>query len=196
MEDKFNEIWSRVVRSNQGENMNLSPEYMNIQNPRMDDLNIPEYVSINNPPVRNNESSVNNINIQSTLEDFIENEATAMQYYAALAGKTTQSAARAVFNRLSADERRHSRQLQTAYFLLTGNSYTPRRPAPVLPRSMLEALRERYAAEINAAKAYTDAAMLIGDTDEPGLRNMFIAFAADERRHANEIKRLVENTLS
>ncbi len=180
MEDKFNEIWSRVVRSNQGENIgaDLSPEYMNTQKQQ----NAGAYARPD-------------FDLKRTLEDFIEDEVSDSAYYAALAGKTSQSAARAVFNRLSADERRHSRQLQTAYFLLTGNSYTPRRPAPLPPRSMLEALRQRYAAEISGAKAYADAALRLRDTDEPELRDMLIAFAADEKRHASEIKRLVESSL-
>lgn len=132
------------------------------------------------------------LNMKSALEGFIENEVSDSGYYSALASKTTQLKARRLFMRLSAEEKNHARQLQTAYFLLSGNSYAVKRPAKTPPRSMLEALRQRYSAENEGAAAYLSAAER---TDNSELKQFFSELARDEKRHAAEIKRLVESSM-
>ncbi len=130
---------------------------------------------------------------RAALSEFIEDETSDSAYYSMLASRASLPEARRLFNRLSADERRHARLLQTAYFLLTGDTYAPKKPAPEPPRSMLEALRLRYAAETQGARAYAEAASKTGD---PDLRELFTALSADEKRHAADIKRLAESLMS
>lgn len=165
MDSNFNRVWERVrAAKNEGP---LQPERLSLNKPAP-------------------------LNVKSVLEGFIENEVSDSGYYFALASRTAQQNAKRVFTQLANDEKRHARQLQTAYFLLTGNSYAAKKPAKTPPRSILEALRQRYSAENEGAAEYIKAAER---TENPELKQLFLELAKDEKRHAAEIKGLVENSM-
>jgi rubrerythrin len=132
------------------------------------------------------------VNIKSMLENFIEDEAKDSGFYEALAAKTTQPNIKRVFMQLAKAEKQHALKLQTACFLLTGNSCAVKKPPSEAPRSMLEALRLRYSKENEGSQAYSRAAE---QTDKPELKQLFSELAAEEKKHGAEIKRLVEYSL-
>lgn len=125
----------------------------------------------------------------SLLERFSANEVYDAAYYSALASKTRSFTARKLFCALSADENSHVRRLRPAYFLLTGQSLAPAAPGVSLPPSLLDAVRIRHGEELSAAAEYDRAADTWPDRDAARL---FAELAADERRHAAELKRLLE----
>lgn len=128
--------------------------------------------------------------VKTMLEGFITNEAADAAFYSALAVRIASQSARRRFTALSRDENGHAKRLQSAYFLLTGNSFVPKYPRPNPPRSLLEALRLRYIAERNGAAKYDEAAARVSDGD---IGKLFRQLAEDERRHAGEIKALVDS---
>ncbi len=191
MADNFNEVWSRVVASGGGGGMDALLGSGGLFHDFSSSQNGGSAVSSYGPP----ESRAPEADLKKILENFIEDESSDSAYYAALAARTASRSARTALDRLSAEERRHARRLQTALFLLAGNSHVPKRPAPTPPRSTLEALRQRYAAESRGAGAYAAAAEQFAGEAGGDLRELFLALADDERRHAREIKRLVEEGL-
>jgi rubrerythrin len=123
------------------------------------------------------------------LRGFAEKEAYDAAYYSALAAAARSYAAKRLFCSLSSDENGHARRLGPVYFLLTGGCLSPAAPAVALPPSLLDAVRLRRGEELSAAEEYDRAADAWPDRDAARL---FAELAAAERRHAAELRRLLE----
>ena len=97
-------------------------------------------------------------------------------------------------NYLAAEKEHHARRLAAAHYLITGTCY---RPAVACGRIRVEswcvALRERYHTEACGWMNYIRASE--GTTD-PCLQKIFTELAADELRHADAMRLLLERALS
>ena len=81
--------------------------------------------------------------------------------------------------------------LQSAYFLLTGDSYRPKK-AVVKHQGMLTMLRERYNSEIKSAEGYEKAG---ADTRIPNLSQIFKSIAPEERHHIKVIEGMIRRMM-
>ena len=125
------------------------------------------------------------------LRGFIENERDETAMDGLLVLKTRGSRAEKTLRSILEDERRHERRLQSAYFLLIGDTYAPPARHPSAPY-LLKALRERYMGETAGAEAYDRAA---AETDDESLREALREIAADERRHAGLLRSMIEGII-
>ena len=94
--------------------------------------------------------------------------------------------------RLSAEEKESWQGSCRQRIPLAATAYAVKRPAKNSAPFHLEALRQRYSAENEGAAAYFSAAER---TDNSELKQFFSELAKDEKRHAAEIKRLVESSM-
>lgn len=119
------------------------------------------------------------------LREFINEVQEGYKIYSALSARRGSGAA--VLRQLAADKKAHLRQMETIYFILTGNSYTPA-PKPVDMDSVLSALRERYMAELENSERYAEAAKA---TENARLSALYSELAEDAKRHAIQIEELI-----
>lgn len=127
------------------------------------------------------------------LLEYINDEFHDHIYYMILSKRAPTQTARRVFRDMAEDELRHARQWAAAYFLITGKRYFPTRNSigPVnVPSNYLSALRERYIEEGKSALEYRRFASAVSDKC---LRRMALETSDDERRHAQEIMRLIQH---
>lgn len=115
---------------------------------------------------------------EDDLRDFIKDELSDCRCYRELACRCRPFAN--TFRQLAADEARHAKQLRTAYFILTGESFS-HEPESCACRSLSEMLRKRYLAEMHGAEAYQKASE---NADGDRLRELFLCLSHDEARHA------------
>ena len=124
------------------------------------------------------------------LDRFADEEQQAAEEYAQLARNTRSAEAKRLFQRLSGEEREHSRRLRAMAYLLQGNRKPPKaEKKPVSGERTLQALRRRYAAEQESAEAYSRAAE---KTKDERLRGLYQALAQDERRHGKALLALLQ----
>jgi rubrerythrin len=145
-------------------------------------MRVSEYAS--DPDYSTHETPSNDA---ETLRSFIEGESKDLAFYMDLAGKC-RTPGRTVINEIASDERRHLKKLQTEYFLLTGDSSVPRRSCPYTD-GILSALRRAYIHETEGYSQYIKAA---GETKIPRLEALYTELAADEKRHSEKIRKLIE----
>ncbi len=126
----------------------------------------------------------------AVLRELIADEARDRALYLALARRVR--AASAALTELAGDEREHFTALQTEYYLLTGETCTPPESCPMI-HGALSALRGAHAGELAGAERYMRAAESAGDAARGEL---FRAHAADERRHAETLRRLIMRAMS
>lgn len=127
------------------------------------------------------------------LLEYINDEFHDHIYYMILSKRAPTQTARRMFRDMAEDELRHARQWAAAYFLITGKRYFPTRNSigPVnVPSNYLAALRERYIEEGKSALEYRRFASAVSDKC---LRRMALETSDDERRHAQEIMRLIQH---
>mgnify|MGYP004554213311 FL=1 len=91
-----------------------------------------------------------------------------------------------VLDTILCDERRHLRELTALVYLLTGTREEPQTSRFERGKSTCAALREAYCGELKAAKGYDAMAEAL-----PEQAQMLRAAAADERRHACMLHRLM-----
>ena len=125
------------------------------------------------------------------LRGFIENERDEAAVYGLLALKTRGSRAEKTLRSIAEEEKRHERRLQSAYFLLTGDTYAPPARHPSAPY-LLKTLRERYMGETAGAEAYDRAAAEVPDE---GIQATLREIAADERRHGALLRSIIETII-
>jgi rubrerythrin len=125
-----------------------------------------------------------------TLKTFIEDESKDYAFYIDLAGKCRASGRTAIM-RIASDERRHSKMLQTEYFLLTGDSCVPSRSCPYTD-GVLSALRRAYMNEVEGSRKYKKAAQ---ETKIPKLAELYSALSEEEKRHSEVIRELIERAI-
>jgi len=126
-------------------------------------------------------------NDTATLERFIQNEFNGAESYAALARRCRRPDRARLFSALAEDEREHVARLQTAYFLLTGESFMPKAEMSNEQLNMTT-VRQKYLNELADEKAYKTAAE---KTKNPRLRAVYEANARDEKRHADTLEKLI-----
>ena len=126
------------------------------------------------------------------LRGFMEDEAADIAAYRALARRTGGCESSALA-RICADEARHLSRLRSAYFILSGERFSPPpQCAPHREERVTDALRARYLAEINGAEEYAKAAESARRKD---LSALFSELSADEARHARAVAELLGRCL-
>ncbi|MBQ9458485.1 MAG: ferritin-like domain-containing protein [Oscillospiraceae bacterium] len=128
------------------------------------------------------------------LRGFLREELADAQTYRYLAPLAPTAEGKRLMRQLSAEESGHARTLQSAHFLITGGTYPVTVVLPPQPRLLWrDRLRERFHEEACGAQSYARAAE---GTDDVCLRRIFEKLSADEYRHAEAIRRLIEKTLN
>jgi hypothetical protein len=125
------------------------------------------------------------------LKEFMEDEASDAALYAALSRRTCGRASSAL-SAMSADERRHLRELEVEYFLLTGDSFCPSPEKPEIT-GVLSRLRRSYISEGEGSAAYARAA---NETSSQTLRKIYSAHSADEACHQQTLRNLITSAMS
>ncbi len=125
------------------------------------------------------------------LRFFMDKESEAAATYQVLAGKCTMRKNASTFMAIARDEQKHLKMLQSAYFILTGDSYRPKK-ATIRPQGMLTMLRERYDSEIKSAEGYEKAAQ---ETRIPNLSQIFKSIVPDERNHIKVIEGMIRKIM-
>jgi len=129
--------------------------------------------------------------VGDVLKEYIKDEIEDAQYYRILAFRAKSRREREIFAAASKDETRHAKKLSTAYFIATGKRYWPKSDLPDLRVPPLRlALRERFAEERAAAAKYEAAAKKTADRC---LKEMLEDISLDERRHASEMIKMLED---
>lgn len=123
------------------------------------------------------------------LREMIDGETEDWRIYQAMARRAGGSAAK-LLGTLAADERRHTKRLGAAHFIITGQRYqSPNqngsRPMPEL----MNGLREQFIQEQRGAAAYQGAAQ---ESSDACLRQLFEELAEEEAMHARMIRGLLE----
>jgi len=127
----------------------------------------------------------------SRLRFFMDKEAEAAAYYQALAQKCTLRKNANAFMAMSGDEQKHLRMLQSAFFLLTGDSYRPKKPV-VKQQGMLAMLRSRHQSEIKSAEGYETAS---ADTRITNISQICKSFVPEERAHIRKIEEIIRKII-
>ncbi len=127
------------------------------------------------------------------VRGFLRDELADAQVYRCLARQAPTGEGRRLMLRLAGEEAGHARALQAAYFLLTGGTYAVAVVLPPQPkRRWCDALRERYHEETGGTLAYARAAE---GTEDPCRARLYERLSADECRHAEQLRALLERTL-
>lgn len=124
------------------------------------------------------------------LRNIMDDEMASARFYTELAkfcGKQTAQKLRQV----ASEEMKHLKSLQMEYFLLTGDSYTPKTVNPTI-QSPLAGLRSAYLAEKQAYDTYMEAAQSVSSTS---LAAVYVANAADEARHAMLMRSFISKAI-
>ncbi len=129
-------------------------------------------------------------NNQTMLQRFIQSEADGVECYKRMSARSSRNS-KLMFARLANDGRANLKQLQMAYFILTGDSYTPKTERKQIS-SMLSALRERYIAETEGQLSYEKAAAA---TPDRKLSQLYIKLARGKARNADELEHLIEKVM-
>jgi rubrerythrin len=126
---------------------------------------------------------------EERLRKFMDDEASDAEYYRRWATRSSQHCAQ-IFKKIAADERRHLRQLQVEYFILTGDTYMPLQSVDE-SKSILCALRKKYKDERRGAASYQAAAEA-----DPSRTALYSDLAADELLHSKRLMKIIYNMLS
>lgn len=120
------------------------------------------------------------------LRAFMRSAVNAAALYSALARRF--KGASPLLNLLASEERGHIRALGVEYYLLTGDSFTPR-PAPPDNDALLSTLRRAWQAEGVSEQSYLSAAQI------SPLGPLYRAHAENEHRHRALLRDLIARTL-
>lgn len=120
------------------------------------------------------------------LRAFMRSAVNASAMYSALARRFKGAAP--LLNLLAAEERSHMSALSVEYYLLTGDSFTPR-PSPPENDALLSALRRAWQAEGRSEQSYLSAAQI------SPLGALYRAHAENEHRHRALLRGLIARTL-
>ncbi len=121
------------------------------------------------------------------LRTFMLNAVGAAELYAELSRRFKSAAP--VLSRLAAEERAHLRALGLEYYLLTGDSFTPKAGEPEIG-GLLSTLRRAWLAEGRSEQGYLHAAAV------SPLGPLYREHAANERRHCELLRGLIAQALS
>lgn len=127
------------------------------------------------------------------IRGFLREELADAQTYRYLAALAPTQEGKRLMRRIAAEETGHVRTLQTAHFLIAGDTYPVTvvlPPQPKLP--WRDRLRGRYHEETCGGFNYARAAE---ETADPCLRKILAQLSQDEYRHADWLRMLLEKTL-
>ena len=127
------------------------------------------------------------------IEGFLRDELSDAQTYRYLAARAPSPEARRVMRALASDEAGHAAALRAVYFLITGETYSVTVVLP--PQTKLpwrDRLRGRYHEEACGGFNYARAAE---ETTDVCLKKLFADFSADEYRHAEMVRKLLERAV-
>ena len=124
-----------------------------------------------------------------TLADFIQEEQMEQRQYQALE-KTAPMWARQSLRNLAARCAAHARQLMAAYYLTTGERYSPAVSlGEIFPGPWGPSLRERYQSRVCAGLRYAQAAERAAD---PCMERLFEDLSGEAYKGAADLLRLLE----
>ena len=129
-------------------------------------------------------------NAQEQICRFIGNARELSSLYNMLSKKC--AAKSAVFRRLSADECRNIRRLQTAYFILTGDTCAVSGGGQK-EKPLLDMLRDAYLAENRSFDAYRRAAI---ESKSGDLTELFSVLADAEAGHAAVLRDMISELMN
>ena len=128
----------------------------------------------------------------TVLNNLICNELQDAVAYSRLSQRTGTTRTRKRLSDLAADERRHAKRLQSAAYMLFGGNTMPSLQLQKEKERGLEALRRRYARELEGIAAYKSAAEA---TAYGTLKKLYSALYAEEEKHAAVLCSLIEEML-
>lgn len=127
------------------------------------------------------------------IRGFLRNELADAQTYRYLASAAPAQEGRRLMRRIAAEEAGHAKTLQSVHFLITGGTYPVTVVLPPQPRRLWrDRLRERYHEEACGGFNYARAGE---ETTDVCLKKIFERLSADEYRHAEQLRRLLEQAL-
>ena len=130
---------------------------------------------------------------ENKLKDYIANELQDSEYYRILAKRASDEKKKQIIMNISSDEMNHARRMAAAYFLATGNNYSPNVgfiKSRIPPFKL--ALRERFKEEYAAAAKYQKMAE---ETSDISLQELLNSIITDEKRHAIELQHMIEESI-
>ena len=134
------------------------------------------------------EASWEGLRAVQVMELLVDERADACTYETL--ARRAQGTARRCLQQLAQEERRHSRKLETVYYLLTGERPCPDRPKAPCVACLNEELRRRYDAELTGCACYRKVAEHAGS-----FRCVFLELAAEEECHGRKIMDLLQQCL-
>ena len=126
---------------------------------------------------------------EAALREFIADELRDAAFYSELARRA--GWASRMLRRIAAEETGHKKNLQTEYFLLTGDSYVAEPSCPAVS-AVLDSMRLAYANEPKGAECYLAAAEA---TKSEQLREMYRMHASDETSHAEALRSMISRAI-
>lgn len=128
-----------------------------------------------------------------TIRGFLRDELADAQTYRYLAAIAPTPEGRRGMRQLASEEMGHAKTLQSVHFLITGETYPITVVLPPQSKQLWrDRLRGRYHEETCGGFRYARAAE---ETADVCLRRIFERLSADEYRHAEWLRRLLEKTL-
>jgi len=134
--------------------------------------------------------SIDQSNEPAKICGFISKAQRLSFFYEALARKSRVKCAQ--FRRLASEERRNVRRLQTAYFILTGDTCTVGE-SNVEVNSLLDALRKAYIEENANADAYRKAEI---ESKTGSVAELFSTLADRETDHAIKLRDMIAELMN
>ena len=118
-------------------------------------------------------------------------ETEGIRAYEALLRRRQSSSVEKTLRALLQAERRHFRQLQTIYYLRTGDNWVPPPQSAQPPQPLMKALRERYEAALDQAESYRRGA----SEEKRDLAALCAALAREEEAQASNLRKLTGRLL-
>lgn len=123
------------------------------------------------------------------LAELIRAELSDRDLYLALSQRVRKQTA-PILRQLARDEAAHAKKLAAVHFVRTGSRVQTKPEKPTVGGPILDRLRDACREELAGAELYERAAQ-----QDPELRELMLALAADERRHSRTLLSILESHL-
>ena len=124
------------------------------------------------------------------LRRWMGDETEELRAYEMILRSSLPNQVRETLSSILRDKRRHMKELQTLYYLRTGDVWNLPKPGDRRKQPLMKALRERYAAAISLAVSYRDCA-----AEQRDLASLCAALAQDEDTLAMKLRSLIKRLL-
>ena len=121
---------------------------------------------------------------------FMDRAAFCIAFYTALAQKSRRENAE-IFRKLALSVKEDMSELMSAYFVLTGDTYTPERVKPYFS-SVLDGVRDMYLAEKAEKEAYHRSAM---ETENGSITDLCHRLASMCEKRADKLMEIIKKAL-